>query len=287
MIYLITGGTGTFGRAMVERLLKTDAEEIRVFSRDEAKQHTMKLEIKDDRVKYFIGDVRNRDSLTAAIWNVDYVFHAAAMKHVWSCEQFPWEAILTNVLGTKCVIEACHMANVKKFILLSSDKAVYPSSVMGMTKALAEKLLCLKGSTTLCGVRFGNLINSRGSVIEVWKRQKERGESYTVTDLNATRFISTIEQAVNHVMDIFDTGFNDVVYPLRTEATTVRNLLLAFSNKLYTDVNETGLQPGEKMHEWLDEYTCSDRAAQYTPDELKEMIHGKPREMFNEAKDYL
>ena len=203
MIYLITGGTGTFGQALLRRLLNSDVTEIRIFSRDESKQFEMQQEIRDGRVTYWIGDIRHGSSLNLAMHGVDYVFHAAAMKHVWSCEQFPLEAVATNVHGTSNVIEACIRARVKKFILLSSDKAVYPVGVMGITKALAEKIMISRsktsGETILCGVRFGNLINSRGSVLGVWRKQMADGVPCTLTDPNATRFIMTVEQAMDLV----------------------------------------------------------------------------------------
>jgi UDP-N-acetylglucosamine 4,6-dehydratase len=273
MIYLITGGTGTFGQALLRRLLNSEAKEIRVFSRDESKQFDMKQEIKDERVKYFIGDVRNPASLTEAMQGVDYVFHAAAMKHVWSCEQFPMEAVATNVQGTANVIEAAIQAKVKKFILLSSDKAVYPVGVMGATKFLAEKLLNRKSETVLCGVRFGNLINSRGSVLGVWRKQLSDGVPCTLTDPNATRFVMTVEQAMDLVMEVFEEGVNGEMYIYEAKTCTVGELFNALSGFGYRErVKITGLQPGEKMHEYLTEEMCSENAERLTETELKQMI---------------
>jgi UDP-glucose 4-epimerase len=278
MIYLITGGTGTFGQALLRRLLNTDATEIRVFSRDEQKQHEMQQEIKDERVTYWIGDVRHGSSLTVAMQGVDYVFHAAALKHVGSCEQFPLEAVATNVHGTANVIEACIRAKVKKFILLSSDKAVYPVGVMGITKALAEKVMVNRsktsGETILCGVRFGNLINSRGSVLGIWRKQIADGEPCTLTDPNATRFIMTIEQAMDLVMQVFVTGKQGEIeiYPAKT--CTVLELFKAVSQN-GRPYKFTGLRLGEKLHEYLTEDLCSETAERFTDVELFTLIRMK------------
>lgn len=273
MIYLITGGTGTFGRALLSRLLESDVKEIRIFSRDEAKQHEMKQEIKDKRVKYYIGDVRNAASLTEPVRGVDYVFHAAAMKHVWSCEQFPIESIATNVIGTVNVIDAAIAAGAKKFILLSSDKAVYPVGVMGACKFLAEKVMQSKvnGNTILCGVRFGNLINSRGSVIGVWRKQIESAKPCTLTAPNATRFIMTVDQALSLIEDVIENGEDGKIYAYPAKACTVRDLYMAVSDNHQT-YRIIGLQPGEKMHEYLSEELSSDKAEKLSIDEIKAML---------------
>ena len=275
MKYLITGGTGTFGRALTDRLISfEDATEIRIFSRDEAKQHDMMQEITDSRVKYFIGDVRNRESLKEPMRGVDYVFHAAAMKHVWSCEQFPLEAFATNVTGTANTIDAAIEAGVKKYILLSSDKAVYPVGVMGATKFLAERVLLSKmfnTTTTMYGVRFGNLINSRGSVVGVWRKQLSKGRSCAMTDPSATRFIMTIEQALDLVERVFHNDEPGEIKIYEAKACTVRDLFIAVTgtNDNYRII---GLQPGEKKHEWLTEELCSEDAERFTIDELRAML---------------
>jgi UDP-N-acetylglucosamine 4,6-dehydratase/5-epimerase len=273
MIYLITGGTGTFGRALLGRLLNSDATEIRIFSRDESKQHEMKQEIKDNRVTYWIGDVRNPESLIEVMQGVDYVFHAAAMKHVWSCEEFPMESIATNVIGTANVIEAAIRAKVYKFILLSSDKAVYPVGVMGACKFLAEKVMLskAKGKTILCGVRFGNLIDSRGSVLGVWRKQIAAGQACTLTDPNATRFIMSLDQAMDLVEYMIDEGKQGEIKVYEAKTCTVRELYMAVSGNK-NSYKFIGLQPGEKMHEYLTEDLSSETAERFTYDELKEMI---------------
>jgi UDP-N-acetylglucosamine 4,6-dehydratase/5-epimerase len=273
MIYLITGATGTFGRALISRLLESNqTAEIRAFSRDEQKQFDMQQEIKDSRVTYWIGDVRNPASLKAPMQGVDYVFHAAAMKHVGSCEAFPLEAIATNVQGTANVIEAAIEAKVYKLILLSSDKAVYPVGVMGACKFLAERILLSKvnKTTILCGVRFGNLINSRGSVVWVWRKQLLNGVC-TLTDPDATRFIMTIEQALDLVMFMFDEGKSGEIKVYEAKTCTVRELFMAVSGNEHP-YKITGLRPGEKKHEYLTEDLSSETGERFTIEQLKEML---------------
>ena len=278
MKYLITGGTGTFGKAFMKRLLSTDGvEEIRLFSRDEAKQWEMKQTVKDSRVRYFIGDVRNKASLRDAIMGVDVVFHAAAMKHVWSCEQFPEEAFRTNVDGTLNVIDMAIVYRVGKFILLSSDKAVFPTGVMGMTKALAEKAMIAKSrnslNTTLCAVRFGNLIDSRGNVVEVWNGQRFRNEPLTVTEPSATRFFMTTEQAMDTVSHAVMIGENGEIMLPECKAASMMDLHEAYKSMWqYDKVSFTGMGDGEKLHEWLDEETCSRQAKKFLKSELMEMM---------------
>jgi UDP-N-acetylglucosamine 4,6-dehydratase len=275
MIYLLTGGTGTFGQALLRRLLNSDVKEIRVFSRDEQKQHEMKQEIRDFRVTYWIGDVRNPASLTDAMRGVNYIFHTAAMKHVGSCEDFPLESIATNVIGTANVIDAAISANVYKFILLSSDKAVYPVGVMGACKFLAERVMLSKSKhskTILCGVRFGNLINSRGSVLGVWRKQLENGIPCTLTDPDATRFIMTIEQAMDLVMEMFDTGDQGEIKVFNAKVSTVMQLYKAFLNGRPMVYKIIGLQTGEKMHEYLTEDICSEKSERLSETELKSML---------------
>jgi len=276
MKYLITGGTGTFGRAVLERLLISDrVSEIRIFSRDESKQDDMKLEYKDDRIKYYIGDVRDKHSVDAAMQGVHYVFHAAAMKQIGSCEQFPIEAIRTNVYGTANVMDEAIRHKVACCVLLSSDKAVNPVGAMGFTKALAEKVMITKshtaGDTVLCATRFGNLINSRNSVIPLWRKQMKAGDPVTVTDWNMTRFVMTIAEAVDLVLFAFHKGRNGEVITPVSKACTVRNLFEAVCG-CYKPVKLMGAREGERMHEYLTEDYCSDRAERLTVKQLIELI---------------
>jgi len=273
MIYLITGGTGTFGTALLKWLLINTEDEIRVLSRDETKQHELKQEISNERVSYYIGDVRNPASLIEPMKGVGLVFHAAAMKHVWSCEAFPMEAVATNIIGTVNVIDAAIAAGVYKLILLSSDKAVYPAGVMGACKFLAEKVMQSKmnGKTILCGVRFGNLINSRGSVIGVWRKQIESAKPCTLTEPNATRFIMTVDQALSLIEDVIENGEDGKIYAYPAKACTVRDLYMAVSDNHQT-YRIIGLQPGEKMHEYLSEELSSDKAEKLNINEIKAML---------------
>jgi UDP-N-acetylglucosamine 4,6-dehydratase/5-epimerase len=198
---LITGGTGTFGNAVLKRFLNTDIAEIRIFSRDEKKQEDMRLELKTPKVRFYIGDVRLYDSIMPALQGVDYVFHAAALKQVPSCEFFPMEAVRTNVMGAENVMNAAMVSGVKNMIVLSTDKAVYPINAMGISKAMMEKLMVAKtrmyenSGTIFCGTRYGNVMASRGSVIPLFIRQIQSGQTLTVTDPNMTRFMMTIEDA--------------------------------------------------------------------------------------------
>ena len=201
---LITGGTGSFGNAVLNKFLDSDISEIRILSRDEKKQHDMRVTYNNPKIKFFIGDVRDRDSIRSAINGVDYIFHAAALKQVPSCEFFPVEAVKTNVLGTDNVLSVAISKNVKKVICLSTDKAVYPINAMGVSKAMMEKVLVAKSrisnSTIICGTRYGNVMASRGSVIPHFYDQIEKGKNITVTDPNMTRFMMTLDDAVNLVL---------------------------------------------------------------------------------------
>ena len=202
---LITGGTGSFGGAVLDRFLQTGIKEIRIFSRDEKKQDDMRHYYQNDKIKYFIGDVRERDSIASALYNVDYLFHAAALKQVPSCEFFPIEAVKTNVLGTDNVLTACINAGVRKVICLSTDKAAYPVNAMGTSKAMMEKVFVAKARTVspdrtlICGTRYGNVMCSRGSVIPLFIEQLKAGKPLTVTDPQMTRFIMSLEEAVDLV----------------------------------------------------------------------------------------
>jgi UDP-N-acetylglucosamine 4,6-dehydratase len=256
---LITGGTGSFGNAVLRRFLNTDIKEIRIFSRDEKKQDDMRQFYMNPKIKYFIGDVRNIRSIDSAMQGVDYVFHAAALKQVPSCEFFPAEAVRTNVLGCENVLESAQFNHVKKVIVLSTDKAVYPINAMGMTKALSEKVMVamsrtLNGSgTVFCGTRYGNVMASRGSVIPLFVNQIKHNQQITITDPNMTRFMMSLESAVDLVLFAFENGNNGDLFVKKSPATTIANLAQAIK-ELYTSesvVKVIGSRHGEKLYETL------------------------------------
>jgi UDP-N-acetylglucosamine 4,6-dehydratase/5-epimerase len=256
---LITGGTGTFGNAVLRRFLNTEIREIRVFSRDEKKQEDLRISLADPKVKFFIGDVCNSDSILSAMQDVDYVFHAAALKQVPSCEFFPIEAIRTNDLGAENVMNTAMACGVKNLIVLSTDKAVYPINAMGMSKALMEKLMTAKarmyGSkrTIFCGTRYGNVMASRGSVILLFLHQIQAGEPLTVTDPNMTRFMMTIDDAVDLVLYAFQNGNPGDIFVQKAPASTIGVLAEALL-KLFDAKNEIriiGTRHGEKLYETL------------------------------------
>ncbi|MBF0529739.1 MAG: SDR family NAD(P)-dependent oxidoreductase [Deltaproteobacteria bacterium] len=256
---LITGGTGTFGSAVLKRLLNTQIKEIRVLSRDEKKQDEMRSALKSTKVKFFIGDVRNYDSVQQALQGVDYVFHAAALKQVPSCEFFPIEAVRTNTLGPENVMNAALACGVKKVILLSTDKAVYPINAMGMSKALMEKLMTAKArmyidsKTTFCATRYGNVMASRGSVIPLFINQILTGQPITVTDPNMTRFMMTIDEALDLVLYAFHNGSTGDLFVQKTPAANLKILTTAlkFVFKADNPVVTIGTRHGEKQHETL------------------------------------
>ena len=257
---LITGGTGSFGNAVLRRFLGSDLfDEIRILSRDEKKQDDMRRFYNNPKIKYYIGDTRNRQSVEQAMYGVDMVFHAAALKQVPSCEFFPMEAVQTNVTGTANVIDAATSADVKKAIILSTDKAVYPINAMGMTKALAEKTMVAKsrnngiGATILCGTRYGNVMASRGSVIPLFIEQIKNGQPITITDPNMTRFMMSLEDAVELVLYAFNNGNQGDIFVQKAPAATIETLALALK-ELYSADNETkiiGTRHGEKLFESL------------------------------------
>jgi UDP-glucose 4-epimerase len=258
-ILLITGGTGTFGNAVLRRFLHTDIKEIRVFSRDEKKQEDLRISLANPKVKFFIGDVRNYDSIVPAMQDVDYVFHAAALKQVPSCEFFPIEAIRTNDLGAENVMNAAMACGVKNLIVLSTDKAVYPINAMGMSKALMEKLMVAKARmygdkrTIFCGTRYGNVMASRGSVIPLFLRQIQEGVPLTVTDSNMTRFMMTIDDALDLVLYSFQNGNPGDIFVQKAPAATIGVLAEALL-KLFDAKNEIriiGTRHGEKLYETL------------------------------------
>ena len=256
---LITGGTGTFGNAVLRRFLETEIGEIRIFSRDEKKQDEMRNVLRNPKVKFYLGNVRDYDSILSAMRSVDMVFHAAALKQVPSCEFFPLEAIRTNSIGADNVMKAALVCNVKKMIVLSTDKAVYPINAMGMSKALMEKLMIAKArahwdsETIFCGTRYGNVMGSRGSVIPLFINQILAGEPLTITDPNMTRFMMSIDDAVDLVVYAFKHGQPGDVFVQKAPAATIETLARALK-KLFNADNEIrniGTRHGEKLYETL------------------------------------
>ncbi len=256
---LITGGTGTFGNAVLSRFLDTGVKEIRIFSRDEKKQEDQRIALANQKVKFYIGDVRNYDSILPAMQGVDYVFHAAALKQVPSCEFFPIEAVRTNVLGAENVMNAAMACHVKNLIVLSTDKAVYPVNAMGMSKALMEKLMAAKArmygetSTIFCGTRYGNVMASRGSVIPLFMQQILESKPLTITDPNMTRFMMTIDDAVDLVLYAFEHGNPGDIFVQKAPAATIRVLAEAI-RQLFNpnhEIRVIGTRHGEKLYETL------------------------------------
>lgn len=258
-ILLITGGTGTFGNAVLRRFLGTEVKGIRVFSRDEKKQEDLRIALANPKVKFFIGDVRNYESIVPAMQDVDYVFHAAALKQVPSCEFFPLEAIRTNDLGAENVMNAALTCGVKNVIVLSTDKAVYPINAMGMSKALMEKLMAAKArmygnkKTIFCGTRYGNVMASRGSVIPLFIEQIQSGAPLTVTDPNMTRFMMTIDDAVDLVLYAFQNGNPGDIFVQKAPSATIGTLAEALLNlfKVKNEIRIIGTRHGEKLYETL------------------------------------
>jgi UDP-glucose 4-epimerase len=256
---LITGGTGTFGNAVVDMASKTGFAEIRIFSRDEKKQDDMRNRLKNSTVSFYLGDVRNYDSILQAMRGVDFVFHAAALKQVPSCEFFPVEAVQTNTLGAENVMKAALASNVGKMIVLSTDKAVYPVNAMGMSKALMEKCMVAKArmygdsSTVFCGTRYGNVMASRGSVIPLFLNQILAGEPLTVTDPNMTRFMMTIEGAVDLVLYAFSHGAPGDIFVQKAPSATIGTLVKALLKLLnaQNEIRIIGTRHGEKLYETL------------------------------------
>jgi UDP-N-acetylglucosamine 4,6-dehydratase len=258
-VLLITGGTGSFGNAVLDRFIASDVKEIRIFSRDEKKQEDMRLRYSNERIKFYVGDVRNFQSLSDAMRGVDYVFHAAALKQVPSCEFYPMEAMLTNVMGAENVINAANSYNVKKVIFLSTDKAVYPINAMGITKALMEKLVIAKsrlqqkGQPVLCCTRYGNVMASRGSVIPLFISQIQKNEPITITDPGMTRFLMSLEESVDLVLYAFSNGKQGDIFIQKSPASTIETLASAIQS-LFNDqnsINLIGTRHGEKLYESL------------------------------------
>lgn len=256
-ILLITGGTGSFGNAVLNRFLHSSLKEIRIFSRDEKKQDDMRRRFQSDKVKFFIGDVRDYRSIEYAMRGVDFVFHAAALKQVPSCEFFPIEAVKTNVLGANNCLEAAIMNGVKKVVVLSTDKAVYPINAMGMSKALMEKTMVAKSrnakDTILCGTRYGNVMASRGSVIPLFVSQLKEQKDLTITDPNMTRFMMTLEDAVDLVLFAFQHARAGDIFVQKSPASTIETLAIALKElyKMDSKISIIGTRHGEKLYESL------------------------------------
>ncbi len=257
-VLLITGGTGSFGNAVLRRFLDSSLREIRIFSRDEKKQDDMRKRYNNSKLKFYIGDVRDAGSVTTAMRGADYVFHAAALKQVPSCEFYPLQAVRTNVLGTENVLEAAIRIGVKRVICLSTDKAVYPINAMGISKAMMEKVAVAKsresGSTTICVTRYGNVMASRGSVIPLFVNQILANQVISVTDPNMTRFMMTLDDAVDLVLYAFKNGKSGDIFVQKAPAATIDTLTLALKKVLNVPqhrVQTIGTRHGEKLHEVL------------------------------------
>lgn len=259
-ILLITGGTGSFGNAVLKRFLDSDIKEIRIFSRDEKKQDDMRHSLQNPKVKFYIGDVREKRSVDNAMRGVDYIFHAAALKQVPSCEFFPIEAVNTNVLGTQNVLDSAVEYGVKKVVVLSTDKAAYPINAMGISKAMMEKVAIAKArwlgdnaDTTICCTRYGNVMASRGSVIPLWIDQLKSGHEITITDPNMTRFMMTLEDAVDLVLFAFENGHNGDLFVQKAPAATLDVLSRALTGlyKSNVPIRTIGTRHGEKLYETL------------------------------------
>ena len=258
-VLLITGGTGSFGNTVLNRFLSTDVGEIRIFSRDEKKQEDMRIALNNSKLKFYIGDVRNYDSVFQALRGADYVFHAAALKQVPSCEFYPMEAVRTNVIGTENVLNAATANGVKRVVVLSTDKAVYPINAMGISKAMAEKVVVAKSriqrenETVFSCTRYGNVMASRGSVIPLFVQQIKEGKPLTVTDPNMTRFLMSLEDSVDLVLYAYENGKQGDIFVQKAPASTVADLVQALKELFNSDspVRIVGTRHGEKLYESL------------------------------------
>lgn len=286
---LITGGTGSFGNAVLKRFLDTDIAEIRIFSRDEKKQDDMRKRYNSAKLKFYIGDVRDARSIEQAMRGVDYVFHAAALKQVPSCEFHPMQAVRTNVLGTENVLEAAIQAGVKRVVCLSTDKAVYPINAMGISKAMMEKVMVAasrnleNSGTVICGTRYGNVMASRGSVIPLFVQQVAREQPITITDPAMTRFMMTLADAVDLVLYAFEHGNNGDIFVQKAPAATIETLAHAVTGlmgKPDHTVNVIGTRHGEKLYEALlsrEEMACAEDMGEYfrVPADSRDLNYGK------------
>ncbi|MEB2517399.1 polysaccharide biosynthesis protein [Pseudomonas sp. YuFO20] len=286
---LITGGTGSFGNAVLKRFLDTDIAEIRIFSRDEKKQDDMRKHYANSKLKFYIGDVRDYQSVLNATRGVDYIFHAAALKQVPSCEFHPMEAVKTNVMGTENVLEASIQNGVKRVVCLSTDKAVYPINAMGISKAMMEKVMVAKSrgadddKTVICGTRYGNVMASRGSVIPLFIQQIRDGKPLTLTDPNMTRFMMTLADAVDLVLYAFEHGNNGDLFVQKAPAATVEVLAQALTQMLNLPehpIQVIGTRHGEKLYEALlsrEEMACAEDRGEYfrVPPDLRDLNYAK------------
>lgn len=303
-ILLITGGTGSFGNAVLNRFFDTNISEIRIFSRDEKKQDDMRKRYGSSKLKFYIGDVRDYQSVLNASRGVDYIFHAAALKQVPSCEFHPMEAVKTNVLGTENVLEAAIQNQVKRVVCLSTDKAVYPINAMGISKAMMEKVMVAKSRhanedhTVICGTRYGNVMASRGSVIPLFIEQIRAGKALTLTDPNMTRFMMTLSDAVDLVLHAFEHGNNGDIFVQKAPAATVDTLARALTgllNKPEHPIEVMGTRHGEKLYEALlsrEEMACAEDMGQYyrIPPDLRDLNYAKfveqGEEKISRSEDY-
>lgn len=288
-VLLITGGTGSFGNAVLRRFMSDDLREIRIFSRDEKKQDDLRRKYGSDRLRFYIGDVRDRDSVRGAMRGVDFVFHAAALKQVPSCEFHPMEAVKTNVLGTDNVIDAAVESGVRRMLCLSTDKAVYPINAMGMSKAMMEKVMVAKArtlegtGTIVCGTRYGNVMASRGSVIPLFVDQMRAGQPLTVTDPAMTRFMMTLDDAVDLVLYAFQHGSNGDIFVQKAPAATIAVLADAIrdiAGRPGHEVRVIGTRHGEKLYEVLlsreEMAGAEDRGLYFrVPPDLRDMNYSK------------
>jgi UDP-N-acetylglucosamine 4,6-dehydratase len=286
---LITGGTGSFGKAVLNRFLNTDIQEIRILSRDEKKQDDLRKYYKNSKIKFYLGDVRDASSLQDPFKGVDYIFHAAALKQVPSCEFYPLEAVKTNVIGTENVLQTAEQAGVKRVICLSTDKAVYPINAMGISKALMEKVMVAKSRTlddskmVICGTRYGNVMASRGSVIPLFIDQMKLGIPFTITDPNMTRFMMTLDDAVDLVLYAFQHGNNGDILVQKAPAATIEVLaksILELFDKKNHPIQIIGTRHGEKLYETLlsrEEKACAEDLGDYyrIPPDLRDLNYGK------------
>lgn len=288
-VLLITGGTGSFGNAVLKRFLDTDIAEIRIFSRDEKKQDDMRKRYAHSKLKFYIGDVRDYQSILNATRGVDYIYHAAALKQVPSCEFYPMEAVKTNILGTENVLEAAIQNEVARVVCLSTDKAVYPINAMGISKAMMEKVMVAKArtanptKTVICGTRYGNVMASRGSVIPLFIEQIRAGKALTITDPDMTRFMMTLADAVDLVLYAFEHGQNGDLFVQKAPAATVEVLAKALTSLLKVPdhpINIIGTRHGEKLYEALlsrEEMACAEDRGDYyrIPPDLRDLNYGK------------
>ncbi|NCP76479.1 polysaccharide biosynthesis protein [Shewanella vesiculosa] len=288
-VLMITGGTGSFGNAVLKRFLDSDLKEIRIFSRDEKKQDDMRKKYAHPKLKFYIGDVRDFRSILNATRGVDFIFHAAALKQVPSCEFHPMEAVNTNVLGTENVLEAAIQNEVERVVCLSTDKAVYPINAMGISKAMMEKVMVAKSrnvddeKTVICGTRYGNVMASRGSVIPLFIEQMRAGTPLSITDPNMTRFMMTLADAVDLVLYAFEHGDNGDIFVQKAPAATVETLAMALREMMNIPdhpINVIGTRHGEKLFEALlsrEEMACAEDMGDYyrVPPDLRDLNYAK------------